>query len=437
MRAIIVLMVCAGIMMNVHAQKGVEDGSKYGKGQDSINCVRNLSVYREYVKQKVLKDALPGWRAVFTECPKASKNIYIDGVRIMSFYIDKEKDATLKEKYIDTLLLIYDQRIQYFGEKGNVLGRKGMDIMKYRSGNIDAVQLAFDCLTESVKLEKNKSASAIIASLVSAMSILYKANRIDEAKVVETYAMASDILDQVQDESASMARQHIDQVFSTLGVSCSSLVSLFGKRFDAASQDSNLLKIITSVFASNKCEDEEVYYNACENLYALNPSAKTASLIANLAKKRDDYEKAVKYYLNAVELETENKEKVNYYLQLSDISYRKLNNYAAARTYAIKAFELDNTNGRAMMLIGNIYATAKNCEANELQKKAIYWLAVDYYRKAKEVDVSLTEEANQNISVYSAYFPDKETIFFHGLEEGQKYTVECWINEPTIVRARK
>ena len=32
------------------AQKGVEDGSRFGHGQDSIDCLNNLSLYGEYVK---------------------------------------------------------------------------------------------------------------------------------------------------------------------------------------------------------------------------------------------------------------------------------------------------------------------------------------------------------------------------------------------------
>ena len=34
----------------VFAQKGVEDGSQFGHGQDSINCLQNISIYSEYVK---------------------------------------------------------------------------------------------------------------------------------------------------------------------------------------------------------------------------------------------------------------------------------------------------------------------------------------------------------------------------------------------------
>ena len=32
------------------AQKGVEDGSRFGHGQDSIDCLNNISLYTEYLK---------------------------------------------------------------------------------------------------------------------------------------------------------------------------------------------------------------------------------------------------------------------------------------------------------------------------------------------------------------------------------------------------
>ena len=40
----------------VFAQKGVEDGSRFGHGQDSLNCLKNISVYTEYVKTNNFKE---------------------------------------------------------------------------------------------------------------------------------------------------------------------------------------------------------------------------------------------------------------------------------------------------------------------------------------------------------------------------------------------
>ena len=40
------------------AQKGVEDGSRFGHGQDSIDCLNNISLYSENLKTKNYADAI-------------------------------------------------------------------------------------------------------------------------------------------------------------------------------------------------------------------------------------------------------------------------------------------------------------------------------------------------------------------------------------------
>ena len=89
-------------------------------------------------------------------------------------------------------------------------------------------------------------------------------------------------------------------------------------------------------------------------------------------------------------------------------------------------------------MIGDMYAaSSKSCGSNDLEKKAVYWVAVDKYYMAKQLDPEVTELANSRIKAYSIYFPPKEDIFFHNLNEGDEYMVECWINEKTKVRAAK
>ncbi|MBA7591111.1 hypothetical protein ES708_33262 [subsurface metagenome] len=46
--------------------------------------------------------------------------------------------------------------------------------------------------------------------------------------------------------------------------------------------------------------------------------------------------------------------------------------------------------------------------------------------KAKQIDNELADMANKSINAYSQHFPDTETIFFHGLKAGDRYTVGCW-----------
>ena len=47
------------------AQTGASDGSRFGHGEDSIRCLKNISIYTEYVKTNNFKDAYTPWMSVF------------------------------------------------------------------------------------------------------------------------------------------------------------------------------------------------------------------------------------------------------------------------------------------------------------------------------------------------------------------------------------
>ena len=50
------------------------------------------------------------------------------------------------------------------------------------------------------------------------------------------------------------------------------------------------------------------------------------------------------------------------------------------------------------MIIGYLYASSnKECNANPLHAKAVFWAAVDKFQKAKEVDPSMASKANEMI----------------------------------------
>jgi hypothetical protein len=65
------------------------------------------------------------------------------------------------------------------------------------------------------------------------------------------------------------------------------------------------------------------------------------------------------------------------------------------------------------------------CGGDEVEKRAHYWVAVDYLIRARNADPSLTEDANTQIRQYSAYFPQKAEAFMYDVVDGQSYTVSC------------
>ena len=93
-------------------------------GSDPDKCKENVSLYREYYKQKNYEDAILGWRWAFANCPAATKNIVINGPKIIKHQIEKHKDnPEMRKAYLDTLYMIYDKRIElYPKDKGYSLG---------------------------------------------------------------------------------------------------------------------------------------------------------------------------------------------------------------------------------------------------------------------------------------------------------------------------
>ncbi len=119
-------------------------------------------------------------------------------------------------------------------------------------------------------------------------------------------------------------------------------------------------------------------------------------------------------------------------------------NLPRARTHYRKAIALNPAFGLAYLAIGDLYATAVSmCSGNTLERedKAVYWLVIDWYEKAKEAapsDAIVIREANAKISLYRQYFPNNQALFFRGWEVGKRYTIDygcySWIGETTTVK---
>ncbi|MFH1001479.1 MAG: hypothetical protein V1783_11655, partial [Bacteroidota bacterium] len=95
-------------------------GGKYGA--DSVKCITELSLYQEAFKQwknsnyksAIIKDMMPHWRWVFLNCPLASENTYLNGLKIIDHYLSLAKTDAEKNAYLDTLEMIHEGRIKYF-----------------------------------------------------------------------------------------------------------------------------------------------------------------------------------------------------------------------------------------------------------------------------------------------------------------------------------
>jgi len=412
---------------------GIKAQSKYGT--DSVNCVMNLSLYREYYKQKNYDDALKSWRWVYNNCPASSRNIFKNGPTLIKYMIKKNSGNDIA--YIDTLMMIYDKRIQVFGKEGYVLGRKGADLIKYDPTRYEQ---AYKILSKSIDLQGDQSEAGTLLAYFKTTTLMEKKSKVDKQFVLESYARVAEIIDHnISNNSKKdkyiQAANIIESLFAPYA-NCEDLIRIFAAKFNASTEDVDFLTRITKLLDSKECADNQLYFDAATRLHELAPSALSASKMGKLNIVRKKYTVAIDYFKQAVALEEDVNVKARYYLELAE-AYRISGSYSTSRMIAFKSAELRPEWGEPYISIANIYiSSAKECASSDFEKESVYWVAVDKFIKAKSVDATLTEKANKAIATYSKYFPNTESCFFNGVESGQSYKVECWINETTKVRTR-
>lgn len=430
-----------GLMMSTASF--AQDVSKYG--DDPETCGIKLSTYTEFFNQGNYKDAMPAWRWCFVNCPEATKNIYIHGTTIVEFFIDNASDDAVREAYIDTLLMVYDNRIKYFNQEGIVLGRKGLSMLKYRPNDI---QGAYDVFERSFELLGNSTEYFALRYYMNTAAVLFGSEVLTKENVVEIYSKVSDAINyQVENaaegpkkEKLVEAAADIEQLFVNSGAAdCAAIISLFGPKLEESPEDVELAKKIVNLLdrgTGDECQLDDLYMKAAVVVYQSEKNSSSAHSIAQGYFKRGDGANAEKYYKEAIELEEVDSKKADMYYELGLLYYNILKNYPASRSAARSALAIDPNYGKAYMLIGRLYA-ATSCGETAFEKKSVNWLIVDQFIKAKSVDPSVADEANELIGRYSSRFPTLEEVFWLNFSEGQTVTIGCWINESTTIRCNQ
>ena len=413
----------------VFAAGKVSAQGKYGA--DSAECIKYLSYYQEYWKQKNYESALPNWRKAYAICPAtASENMFVHGTTLMTRQYNKIKDQAQRSAIVDTILMLQDQRLATYPKKRVViLNNKGQYMINYRSS--DAAYL-YQNLSEIVDELGSKANGSLLVNLLQSSIALYRENKLAADDVINLYDKVTACIEGAQAKNDAEAEDNIkakatiESIFADSRVaSCDNLIAIFTPRYEADPENlavvSNIVKLMNN---ADDCAGNDLYLRAVTSMYKLDPSYRSAFALYRLNAARGNVADAGRYLEEAIAApESDDATDAQYYYELSLFSYKngmRGKAYDAAR----KAVELDyGYAGKAYLIIGNLWASA-TC-SNPEDKWARYWAATDYYQKARTADPSVAEEASSSISSVSRYFPEASDAFMYDLTKGQSYTVTC------------
>nr|HMT28896.1 hypothetical protein [Bacteroidia bacterium] len=215
---------------------------------DSIDCVSKKKQYSDLILSGNFKEAFPIWRNVFAACQGHSKSIYSDGIQLYEKKIVEEKNPVIKSALTDTLLMIYDQRIQYFGEEGMVSGLKGIAMYQFAPQKKNEINLL---LKKSVQLEGSKSKAEVLEIFFDVNKELYLDKKITRENLIDVFHNLSLLTDtnRFHPNSAkyNKTQRKMDAYISTI-VNCNELVEMYSKDVKSNPDDVNQLRKIVHLF---------------------------------------------------------------------------------------------------------------------------------------------------------------------------------------------
>jgi len=415
-------------------------------GADSAECIKYMSYYQEYFKQKSYDEAIPSWRKAYELCPaSSSQNLLINGTTLVKRLIQQNaKNPAYRDALVDTLMTLYRQRAELFPKNAvTSFNNMGLDMFNFVK---DRPRFRFDNYEKIIEANKEAVRARILLFNLQSAIDLYSDGQISAEDVIKTYQRNADMMerlsakdDKEMEENRNVKADLGNILAASKIASCENLINLFGPRIEAEPENLQLAtSIVTTMSFTEDCTDNDVFLKAVTSMNNLNPSAASSYYLFRLHSARGNYDEAVKYMTAAIEsADTDLAKDTEYYYELATFCYKSGQN-AKAYEYANQAATMsDDLDGKAYFLMGTIWGSTR-CGGDEIASRAPMWVACDYMAKAKAADPALTDEANRYIGQYSAYFPKTEDAFMYDLTNGDSYTVSCGgMRAVTTVRTAK
>lgn len=412
-----------------------EDGEQKAKAQES------LVLLNDNKKSGMFKQAIPPLNWLITNTPALTKNIYIYAADVYDGLAKKETDPAKKAKYADSLVAIYDLRLQHTpcDEEASIINRKALAAYIYYI-NSDKAKDLLKYMDEA--FEKN-GANIMDGTLIPYMQTVQvnymKEKTLTPEQVIERYDKITEIIDKKLAEAQAAGKpidryqkyqSQVDYIFIQMGIpmNCDNVKEKLAPRFNANPDDIGLAKQIFRQMLLGKCTDDPLWLKAAEVIVGVEPDFAILKNIGIRYLAQDDDAKAESYFKRAIEAAKEKSDKADVLMLLGSVEAKKGNN-SGAREYFRQALAADGRK-EAYEKIGDLYFNSFNqCKEldNQADDRRVYLIAYDYYAKAG--DSQKMQQAKQQ-------FPSKEELFLKNYKAGDPTRVGCWINEATTWRTR-
>ena len=448
MKALTTALTACSLLLMAPLSGMAQDDSRYGDTPDQqLKCKEALSVYKSYKKQKNYDEAYIQWRKACDVCPEtASEGLYADGTTFVAKQLKAvEAEDPRHAVLVDSLLHLHDKRMELYpstkrspNNRCVILGRKATDFYKY---NKTEHQAAYEMFKESLDcLQGEASATTLYQYYTASFYTMKRTMKGDTLAQANMRAqMLTDYLSLVDHVEAGMtrateagkdrdlkryekAKKNIETVFVAIA-DCEDMVPVLASAIAADSANMELQQKVLRLLNKKECTDYNLFLPVATSVYAVEPSAPAAYAIGIGFAKASQLDSSFAYMEDAVSRCEGCTEELTYLLKTGQIA-SAMGRSSTAKSYARKVLAIDSDNGDAYMLIGDAIAgSSQSCNDGALGSRSVFWVASDYYARAKQLDAELADLAGKKMNNMAKQFPTVDDIFTYGKQAGGTFTV--------------
>ena len=427
--------------------------------QASQECITKGSVFVEHAKVKNYDAAYQPFMELRKECPQYSFALYQYGERILKDKIEKAPDAE-KKAFVDDLAKMYQEKKTNYPSKT----KEGEDIsdlaLTMYDNKIGTAQEQYDMFKKAYSTDAASftNAKGLYVFFTLAVS-LQEAGSIELQEVFDLYDGLSEKITEEQNNYAKRldpilekegngdkltsaeaktkkaAGVNLENYSKVMGgingklgelADCDRLVPFYESAFEEKKNDVNWVKSAAGRLVSKECKDSELFVKIVEQLNTLEPSPETSYYLGQLAEQKGDKTKALEYYLESADRQTDPAKKAKALYSIGK-SYQDKGSLSNARKFYLQAVEAQPSFGVVYLKIAGMYAdSANNCGNSVFEKRAVYWKAAEMAARAGQIDPSLSTTANKAAAAYRGLAPDRTMIFNENMA-GKRINFSCWI----------
>ena len=371
--------------------------------------------------------------------PSLSTALYIMGAETYDALAKAEQNAEKKKVYVDSLMIVYDLRIQNCGEEANVTNRKAFSFFYYHVNDATKSKEILPLMDKAIDLNGENILDGLAEYYMRAVKISADNKLIKDGQILERYNKITSIIEgkikkaQGDGERVERYKKMHDDNFAILAtlvkIDCDFVRKNLGPEFKQNPNNINLAKNIFNFMLKDKCTEDALWLEAAEALHASEKDFGLAKVLGMRYLSAKDHDKAARMLEEALTLATKSSDKADI-LGLLAQQQEMLGNLVKARELYLKAVSLDPGKKEFYVRIGDMYLHSfETCAKakHQADDRLVFLIAYDMYQKAGET---------QKMANAKSLFPSREEIFELDYKAGDKIKVACWINEETIIRTR-